>query len=248
VRPRARPGRSAPGPRAPGAPFVAGPLASRWGRLVCALIAISSLGPACAQRAVGPGETLAAFGAAVERGDAAAAYALTSADFQARVPLAAFMAELEAGGAPTRDAARRLREGKGAAPLRIEVEAAPGEPLQLVEERGRWRVDGHPFEAWSQRTPRAALRTFVRALEARRYDILLRLVPARHRAEVTVEKLRLFWEAEPAAPNVRLLARLRGALGAPIVETGDEARLSYGERDEAFLVREDGLWKIENPD
>jgi hypothetical protein len=131
----------------------------------------------------------------------------------------------------------------------VTVELAPGEPLGLVDEGGRWRVaDTSLFEPWSQRTPRAALRSFVRALEERRYDIVLRLCPMRRRASLSVEALRTFWEGEHKTENAALLARLRDALGAPIVEVGDEARLPYGPGHEARLVREDGVWKIEDPD
>jgi hypothetical protein len=203
---------------------------------------------ACAHRAAGPADTLAAFGAAIERGDVAAAYALTSAEYRARVPLPAFKLQLEEGGASTYETARSLRDGRLAGPPRAEVDVASGETLTLVQQDGAWRVDGHPLEPWSQRTPRAALRTFVRAVEARRYDVVLRLVPTRHRSGVTVETLRLFWEGASAAQNAQLVARLRAALEAPIVEVGDEAAMPYGERGEARLVREDGLWKIEDPD
>ena len=60
--------------------------------------------------------------------------------------------------------------------------------------------------------------------------------------------LRDFWEGEHKAENAERLARLRAALGAPIVEVGDEARMPYGADAEARLVREDGDWKIEDPD
>jgi hypothetical protein len=213
-----------------------------------AALAVALLVAGCAHGATGPAETAAAFGAALERGDVAAAYALLSADTRARLPLAAFKLQVEEGGASTRQAARALREGKRPAPARAEVGVPEGEPLALVEEDGAWRVDGHSFEPWSQRSPRAALRTFVRAIESRRYDVVLRLVPTRHGATVTVETLRLFWEGAAAAENAQLVARLRAALGAPIVEVGDEAHMPYGERAEARLVREDGLWKIETPD
>jgi hypothetical protein len=35
---------------------------------------------------------------------------------------------------------------------------------------------------------------------------------------------------------------------APIVESGDEARLPYGPEQEVRFVREDGRWKVESPD
>jgi hypothetical protein len=203
----------------------------------------------CAQPAAGPGSTLSALGAALERKDWSAAYALTSEDFRARVPLAAFRAELEEEGASTQALARRLRAAGEAAPARVTVELAPGEPLGLIDEGGRWRVaDPALFEPWSQKTPRAALRSFVRALEGRRYDIVLRLCPMSRRAGLSAEALRAYWEGEHKAENAALLARLREALGAPIVEVGDEARLPYGPGHEARLVREDGAWKVEDPD
>jgi hypothetical protein len=213
-----------------------------------AVLALAGL-LACARNAAGPGATLSALGAALERKDWDAAYALTSADFRARVPLAAFRAELEEGGAGTQGLARRLRAaGEGAHP-RVSVEVGPGEPLALVEQGGGWRVDDPAlFEPWSQKTPRAALRSFVRALEQRRYDIVLRLCPMRRRAGLGVEALRTYWEGDHKAENDAFLARLREALGAPIVEIGDEARVPTGASGEVRLVREDGVWKIEDPD
>jgi hypothetical protein len=203
----------------------------------------------CAHPAGGPASTLSALGAALEHKDWDAAYALTSEDFRARVPLAAFRAELEDSGTSTQQLARRLRAAGEGTPARVTVELAPGEPLGLIDEGGRWRVaDTALFEPWSQRTPRAALRSFVRALEERRYDVVLRLCPMRRRAGLSVEALRTFWEGEHKTENAALLARLRDALGAPIVEIGDEARLPYGQGREARLVREDGAWKIEDPD
>lgn len=212
-------------------------------------LVVGALGAAaCAHQAPGPADTLAAFGAAVERKDYAGAYALTSTEFRARVPLAAFRAELEAGGTETQAVARELRSEATRRKLRVEVELGLGQAIRLVDEGGAWRVDGHPLEAWSQATPRAALRSFVRALEQGRYDVVLRLCPTRLRAGLSVEALRASWEGAEREQNARLLARLRAAIFAPIVESGDEAHMPYGERSEARFVREDGLWKIEDPD
>src|SRR5262245_51780298 len=123
----------------------------------------------CAHRGESPNETLSAFGAAVEKKDYAAAYALTSSDLRQRVPFETFKATLEAGGPDAQALGRRLREGSLKAPLHAEVEVDLGDKLPLVYEGGRWRVDGQPFETWSQKTPRAALLSFVRALSRHRY-------------------------------------------------------------------------------
>jgi hypothetical protein len=203
----------------------------------------------CATSAQSPGATLSALGAALERKDWVAAYALTSAAFRARVPLAAFRAELEEGGASSETLGHRLRAAGESARPRVTVDLGPGEPLVLVSEGGRWRVDDPDFfEPWSQKTPRAALRSFVRALEQRRYDVVLRFCPMRRRAGLSVEALRAFWEGEHKTENAAFLGRLRDALAAPIVEIGDEAHVPTGATGEVRLVREDGAWKIEDPD
>jgi hypothetical protein len=214
------------------------------------LAAAVAISIGCAHHAESPGDTLTAFGAAVEKQDYQGAYALTSSDFRKRVPFAAFRAELEAGGADAQALGKRLRDGAGRAPLRVEVDVDLGEKLPLVYDGGRWRVDGQPFELWSQRTPRAALRSFVRALERKRYDVALRLVPNKYRPGLTIDKLREYWEGEQKVENAQLLVRLRAAVSAntPIVEVGDEAHMPYGERYEVRFVREDGAWKIEDPD
>jgi hypothetical protein len=202
---------------------------------------------ACAHQPEGPAATLQAFGAALARGDTRAAYALTSADFQKRTPYDTFAAGLGTNVNDTKDLGKRFADQAARVAPRVEVQLAQGETLTLVLEAGRWRVDGPAPEPWGQRTPRAALRTFVRALTEKRYDVVLRLVPRRHRADLTPEKLRQYWEAHQDETKT-MLTRLQGALAAPIVESGDEAHMPYGPELEMVFVREDGVWRIEDPD
>ncbi len=202
---------------------------------------------ACAHKPEGPAATLQELGAALGRGDARAAYALTSADFQKRTPYEAFAASLAANSADTRALGKRIAEQAPRVAPRVELQLAQGETLALVLEDGRWRVDGPLPEPWGQRTPRAALRTFVRALGERRYDVVMRLVPRRHRVDLTVDKLRQYWEGHQEETRA-MLARLQAALAAPIVESGDEAHMPYGPDKEVVFLREDGVWRIEDPD
>ena len=194
----------------------------------------------------GPTASVAAFAAAVDRHDYPAAYALTSSEYQKRVPLAAFRLELDARATDGRPLGELLVPRAPAAP-RVALELADGETLPLVQEGGSWRIDAPPLEPWPRRTPRAALRSFVRALAERRYDVLVRLAPARYRVGLTAEKVRQMWEGERKAENQKLLAELRANLDAPIVELGDEAHMPYGDHEVRFL-REDGLWTIADPD
>jgi hypothetical protein len=217
-------------------------------RLVALGLLVGLTLPACAHRPEEPAATVASFGAALARGDLPGAYQLTSLAFQRRMPYAAFAAGLVAPGAEPVALGHRLVAEAGAVAPRVEVTLQLGEQVPLVLENGRWRVDGPVYEAWGQATPRAAVQTFIRAVDARRYDIVLRLVPDRYRAGLSAERLRTFWEGEQKPAHQALLTRLRQAAQAPLTETGDEARLLVAPDRVVRLVREAGLWKIEDPD
>lgn len=214
---------------------------------VLALLA-GMLGSACAHHPEEPAATVSAFGAALARGDSGAAYRLTSLDFQRRIPFDAFAAGFTAGGGEPAALGRRMvAEAPGLHP-RVEVTLALGERVPLVLEGGRWRIDAPIYEAWGQATPRAAVLTFIRAVDARRYDVVLRLCPDRYRARLSAERLRTFWEGEQKEAHHALLERMRASAGASIVEVGDEARLELAPDRQVRLVREAGEWKIEDPD
>lgn len=209
-----------------------------------------AVGPAllgCAHAAEAPEAAAAAFGAALARGDAKTAYALTSADYRKRTPYEAFAALLAADPAAAKAFGGRLGAEAVRLPARALLTLPTGEPVGLVAEDGHWRIDGPAFEPWGQGTPRAALRTFIRAIDERRYDVLLRLAPNRYRGDLSVDKLRQYWEQERKDDHLALLTRLRAAAAAPIVESGDEAHMPYGPELEVRFIREDGRWKVESP-
>ncbi len=203
---------------------------------------------ACAHRPEEPSATMASFGAALTRGDLRAAYQLTSVAFQRRMPYEAFAAALTVAGTEPAALGQRLVAEAGSIAPRVAVTLELGEEVPLVLEGGRWRIDGPVYEAWGQATPRAAIRTFIRALDAHRYDIVLRLVPDRYRAGLSADRLRAFWEGEHREEHQALLARVRAGAQGPITETGDEARLSVAPDRVVRLVREAGQWRIEDPD
>jgi hypothetical protein len=216
--------------------------------LLLALVALAPALGGCAHQAEAPAATLTAFGAALARGDYRGAYALTSSAYRARTSYDAFAAGLGADPAGAKAFGERVIAAAPRVAPRVDVPLELGDTIPLVLEQGRWRIDGPAFDPWGQETPRAALRTLIRALDGKRYDILLRLSPRRYRGALTADKLRRYWEAERREDGPALLGRLRGALSRPIVESGDEAHLSLGPEHEVRFVREDGLWRVDDLD
>ncbi len=85
-------------------------------------------------------------------------------------------------------------------------------------------------------------------MERERYDVVLRMVPNADREGMSVDRMREAWSGEGREEVERLLENLRANLDAPIEEVGDRATMPYGDRFTAEFVREDGIWKIEDPD
>jgi hypothetical protein len=191
---------------------------------------------------------VAAYGAALERQDWPSAYALLSSSYRKRVPYPAFEARMRAAAADHQAAGRALRARATRPGVRIEVPLDREEKAMLVREDGAFRLDAPPADPFGQSTPRQALATFVRALERGRWDDLLALAPARHRAELTAEALRRHWDQQGPERRQALTRALRLALDAPIRQEGAEAFLLYANGRQVTFVREDDLWRIESPE
>lgn len=210
--------------------------------------AIAGAAVGCAHAPAAPADALQGFAAAVERRDYPAAYAAMSAEYRQRVPLDEFSRALERSAREAAEDARALREGAARAAARVEVSLGAERRVALVREGSGWRLDAPPVDPYGQGAPRDACRSFVRAVENRRYDVLLQLAPARYRTSLTVAALRAYWEGDEAASRRASLRELRLALDGRIVEEGDEAVMPYGAGQQVRLVREDGLWRVDSPE
>lgn len=212
------------------------------------VVLIGLLLAACAQRAAAPGGAIEAYAAAVERKDWTAAYGLMSSSYRQHVSLVDFRRAMERDAGELAADARALRESSDRWSGRATVILPGDERVSLSREGGGWRLDGPPLDPYGQGSPRAALRAFVRAVENKRYDVLVRLAPARFRSSVTVEKLRAFWEGAASTQNRAFLRELRLNLYARVAEEGEEAFMTYGSGRQVRFVREEGLWRIESPE
>jgi hypothetical protein len=120
--------------------------------------------------------------------------------------------------------------------------------LELAQEEGAWKIVGDPLDYYPQDDPRSALKSFLRALKHKRYDIVMRLVPDKWKEGMTVEVIRAQFEGDKKEEVENMENLLTANIEGEIQLTGDTARMPYGERFEVKFKREDGVWKIDDPD
>ncbi len=194
-----------------------------------------------------PKAAVDAYAAALRDGRADEAYALLSDEAKREVSFAVFEEMLRQSPDEARELAKDLSQVSTATRVTATVTAPNGETLLLVLEDGQWRVDASAIELYGQRSPREALASFVRALERRRYDILLRFVPDDKLEGLTAAELKKAWEGSQREEIQALSEALRLALPSAKPEvTGDRATFAFGAGGAVALMRERGVWKVED--
>jgi len=196
-----------------------------------------------------PERVLHDYSLAVENGRADEAYGLLSAESKKTISFAQFQRILKDNPEEARELAQSLRRPQVGPPrVTATVTGPDGESsILLVYEQGAWRLDASAIDLYSQRTPEAAVRAFLKAYENRRYDVLLKFVPEDQREGLGVAELKKAWEGEDRADMDRLTGALKASLPTAKVEVfGDRATLAFGAGGSVELVRESGLWKIED--
>ena len=195
-----------------------------------------------------PQSTLRAYARALEDGRADDAYRMLSDEARRGISLEAFRRMVKDNPDEVREIGRALERPTAPPVVTATVTSPSGQELHLVLENGKWRVEAAAIELYAQDTPRHAIQGFVRALERRRYDIVMRYVPDAHKEGLDTAKLKSTWEGDEKEEMEQVLAALRQALPtATIEETGERATMPYG-AGTIQLVREHGLWKIEDFD
>ena len=213
------------------------------------LVALWALACACASsgQQLSPQESLDAYATALREGRTADAYALLSADAKKEIPYESFQRIVRENPDEVREIARSLESPASPPRVTAVVTAPSGEALLLVYEGGAWRVDGSAIDLYGQSTPDAALRAFVRAFRNRRYDVLLRFIPDAEREGLGVAELKRAWEGAERAELERLVSAVETALPTARLEvTGDRATMAFGAAGTVELVRERGVWKVED--
>jgi hypothetical protein len=195
-----------------------------------------------------PDRVLRDYSLALEAGKAGEAYALLSTESKKSISFEQFQRILKENPEEARELAQSLRRPQSAPPrVTATVTGPDGESaILLIYEQGVWRVDASAIDLYSQRTPEAAVKAFLRAYENKRFDVLLKFVPDDQSEGLTAAELKKSWEGEERADMDRLTGALKASLPTAKVELfGDRATLAFGAGGSVELVRERGLWKIE---
>jgi hypothetical protein len=195
-----------------------------------------------------PEQTVLAFARALSEGKLEAAYALMSEDYRKRVSLEAWRAQLGASPEEVGEVSHSLSHVRGPAHEEAVLRYGDSGEIRLRKSGDRWLVASDLVSFYDQSSPRAALQAFVRALEHKRYDVVMRLVPNADKEGMTSERIQATWSGEAREELERMLASLQASLEAPIEIVGNHATMPYGERSRVQFLREDGLWKIEDPE
>jgi hypothetical protein len=195
-----------------------------------------------------PEATVQAFARAINAGKLEEAYALMSADYRARVSLEQWKKRLTEQPQEALELSNALGAVREPADQRAYVTYDDGEQLELRRDGDRWYLATNVADFYDQSTPRAALRAFVRAMERKRYDVVMRLIPAQDKEGITTERMQQAWSGAERESVERMLSALREHLDDPIEVVGNRATMPYGEHARVQLVREGNAWKVEDPE
>lgn len=147
-----------------------------------------------------------------------------------------------------REIGRALARPTSAPLVTATVTGGDGEQLVLVLENGKWKLDPASLDFYAQDTPKHVVMGFVRALERRRFDVVLRYIPDAHREGFDAERLKKAWEGPDKEEMLHVLTALKQALPDRL-DRGDRRPRDHAVRRRHLqLVRERGLWKIEDFD
>ncbi len=196
----------------------------------------------------GPHQALDNYGSALKNRDFSAAYDLMSSSFRGKVSREDYVRMMRDNGREVSETADRLRGKKGSMEVSAELEYGLGDTMRLVQEGGSWRIATNPLGFYDQSSPKAALRSFIRAYRLERWDVMLRFVPNSYREKMDAKKMQTQFTGPSREQMENLVNTLEANVDEPIIERGNDARMSYGDRYTVQFHKEDGAWKLKDLD
>lgn len=208
----------------------------------------ASLAVAACGRSKGPSQTLDKYGRALKNHDFNGAYDLMSSSFRGKVSREDYVRMMRDNPREVDETAERLRGKRGSMEVSAEFEYGLGDAMRLVQEDGRWKIATNPLGFYDQSSPKAALRSFIRAYRLERWDVMLRFVPNAYREKMDAAKMKAQFTGPSREQMESLINTLEAHLEESIVERGNDARMTYGDRYTVQFVKEDSAWKLKDLD
>lgn len=196
----------------------------------------------------GPSQTLDKYGRALKNHDFGGAYDLMSSGFRGKVSREDYVRMMRDNPREVDETAERLRGKRGSMEVSAEFEYGLGDTMRLVQEDGRWKISTNPLGFYDQSSPKAALRSFIRAYRLERWDVMLRFVPSSYREKMDAAKMKAQFTGPSREQMENLMNTLEANNDEPIIERGNDARMSYGDRYTVQFVKEDSAWKLKDLD
>jgi hypothetical protein len=197
-----------------------------------AVLALALSGCPAAQSA-GPQETLRKYVAAIDADQPVAAYALLDEGLHRQMTQAEFVSRWRALKPELKAQADLIRAALAKPVAARAVLSYPAGPrAQLTLERGsEWKIEEGISVAPRAATPIEAIRVFIRAVEQRSYETVMRTLAKSVRENIERD-------------ITERISKLKAALNQEIEVTGNKARLQYDPKFKIELMNEDGQWKI----
>jgi hypothetical protein len=142
-------------------------------------------------------------------------------------------------------AALKKSKKKPSVDYRALVTLKDGSTLVMVYEKDGWKIDTDLVTFYPQSTPQEAVASFIKAFEAKRWDVLAQFMPSKYTAEDDAKILEKHW-SEPAAraEMEQLLLVLKDHLGEEMKVEGNRATMEFAPQHRVELLKERGVWVI----
>src|SRR3954468_9440178 len=173
----------------------------------------------------GPSQTLDRYGRALKNHDFGESYDQMSSSFRSKVSRDDYVRMMRDNPREVDETAERLRGKHGSMEVSAEFEYGIGDNMRLVQEGGRWKIATNPLGFYDQSSPKAALRSFIRAYRLQRGGGVVRVVPNAYREKMDAAKMKAQFTGPSKEQMENLVNTLEGNLEEPIIERGNDARM-----------------------
>jgi hypothetical protein len=129
--------------------------------------------------------------------------------------------------------------------LRATLRSEKGEEVQLVREKGAWRIESGALVPPTNATPEGAVDRFLLAIEAKNCEALVQCAPPAARARLARNQL-LTGCRDQIGTLQETAAQIRAAGIKPVKVSDKRAEITYMGTHKLIVIEYDGRWYIED--